>query len=219
MWQILGRGNPCHSLALNGKLGIKLKEIDEFLLKEYESAQKLTYHVDEMRSKLTQFFIALSGVALAAITTLGSKDMSHILLGSPWWVVASVSVLGCSFLGVLFVLIIARLRRTQIEHFHITNNIRQHFLDKSDDNENLWKVVGLSHATIPTPTRTSGSYFWVLLIMILSSLLFSIGLFLLSANLATEKGDEYVCALFVFGLSMFSLDWVYMRTAAFRKEG
>ncbi|ELP1878713.1 hypothetical protein [Vibrio vulnificus] len=196
-----------------------MKEIDEFLLKEYESAQKLTYHVDEMRSKLTQFFIALSGVALATITTVGSKDMSHILLGSPWWVVASVSVLGCAFLGVLFVLIIARLRRTQIEHFHITNNIRQHFLNKSDDNENLWKVVGLSHVTIPTPTRTSGSYFWVLLIMILSSLLFSIGLFLLSANLATEKGDEYVCALFVFGLSMFSLDWLYMRTATFRKEG
>ncbi|EJD0683139.1 hypothetical protein NFO77_003023 [Vibrio parahaemolyticus] len=196
-----------------------MKEIDEFLLKEYESAQKLTYHVDEMRSKLTQFFIALSGVALATITTVGSKDMSHILLGSPWWVVASVSVLGCAFLGVLFVLIIARLRRTQIEHFHITNNIRQHFLDKSDDNENLWKVVGLSHVTIPTPTRTSGSYFWVLLIMILSSLLFSIGLFLLSANLVTEKGDEYVCALFVFGLSMFSLDWLYMTTATFRKEG
>lgn len=207
------------ALALNGKLGIKLKEIDEFLFKEYESAQKLTYHVDEMRSKLTQFFIALSGVALAAITTLASKEMSHILLGSPWWVVASASVLGCAFLGVLFVLIIARLRRTQIEHFHITNNIRQHFLDKSDEKEKLWKVVGLSHATIPTPTRTSGSYFWVLLIMILSSLLFSIGLFLLSANLATEKGDEYVCALVVFGLSMFSLDWVYMRTATFKKEG
>ncbi|WP_152626969.1 hypothetical protein [Photobacterium angustum] len=196
-----------------------MKEIDEFLLKEYESAQKLTYHVDEMRSKLTQFFIALSGVTLAAITTFASKDMSHILLGSPWYIVASVSVLGCALLGVLFVLIIARLRLTQLEHFHITNNIRQHFLDKSDDKENLWKVVGLSQETIPTTTRSSGSYFWVLLIMILSSLLFSVGLFLLSANLATEKGDEYKCALSVFVASMIILDQIYMRTATFIKEG
>ncbi|MEV3818084.1 hypothetical protein RI537_18460 [Aeromonas salmonicida] len=168
-----------------------------------------------MRSKLTQFFIALSGVALATITTLASKDMSHILLGSPWWVVASVSVLGCAFLGVLFVLIIARLRRTQIEHFHITNNIRQYFLNKSDDKENLWKVVGISHETIPKPTRTSGSYFWVLLIMVLSSFLFSVGLFLLSANLTTTKGGEYQCAVFVFAISIFILD-VYENCGLFK---
>lgn len=197
---------------------ISLDEIDEFILKEYESAQKLTYHVDEMRSKLTQFFIALSGVAFAATSALLNKDIASLLFGVPWWVVASFIIFLCAVLGSLFVLIIAKLRRTQIEHFHITNNIRQYFLDKSDNADELWRVVALSHETIPKPTRFSGSYYWVLLIIILTSLFFAIFAYLLSANLATSDSSKYECAVFFFVIAGLALDKVYITTATFVKK-
>lgn len=196
-----------------------MTKIEEFLLKEYDSAQKLTYHVDDMRSKLTQFFIALSGVTLAAISTMIKKDIEPLLLGTPWWVVASVTVVGCGLLGVLFVLIIARLRRTQIEHFHITNNIRKYFLEQHEEPDKLWQVVGLSESTIPTPTRSSGSYYWVLLIITLTSLLFSLAGFLLSANLAVTEFGEYECAMTIFIVATIILDQIYMKSANFSPKG
>ncbi|ELI5409500.1 hypothetical protein [Vibrio parahaemolyticus] len=192
-----------------------MDEIDEFILREYESAQKLTYHVDEMRSKLTQFFIALSGVAFAATSSLLNKDIASLLFGVPWWVVASFITFLCAVLGSLFVLIIAKLRRTQIEHFHITNNIRQYFLDKSDNADELWRVVALSHETIPKPTRSSGSYYWVLLIIILTSLFFAIFAYLLSANLTESETGKYLCAGFFLFFTIFVLDRLYIDKATF----
>ncbi|ENP8356002.1 hypothetical protein [Vibrio alginolyticus] len=192
-----------------------MDEIDEFILKEYESAQKLTYHVDEMRSKLTQFFIALSGVAFAATSALLNKDIAPLLFGIPWWMVASFITFGGAVLGSLFVLIIAKLRRTQIEHFHITNNIRQYFLEKSDNADELWRVVALSHETIPKPTRSSGSYYWVLLIIILTSLFFATFAYLLSANLTESETGKYLCAGFLLISTIFVLDRLYIDKATF----
>ncbi|HHC6573314.1 hypothetical protein [Vibrio parahaemolyticus] len=195
-----------------------MNNTDEFLIKEYESAQRLTYHVDDLRSKLTQFFIALSGVALAAISTIATKDIEPILLGMPWRVAASIAVIGCASLGVLFVLIVARLRRTQIEHFHITNSIRQYFLEQHDEPEKLWKVVGLSASTIPSLTRCSGSYYWILLIIILTSFLFSLGVFLLTANLVAVELCGYLFTATIFIMSIFALDKIYMKAAKFEPK-
>ncbi|MEI8598898.1 hypothetical protein P4S64_18855 [Vibrio sp. M60_M31a] len=192
-----------------------MDEIDEFILKEYESAQKLTYHVDEMRSKLTQFFIALSGVAFAAISALLNKDIDPLLFDAPRWMVASFITFGCAVLGSLFVLIIAKLRRTQIEHFHITNNIREYFLEKSDKADELWRVVALSHETIPKPTRSSGSYYWVLLIIILTSLFFAIFAYLLSSNLTESGTGKYLCAGLLLISAILVLDRLYISKATF----
>lgn len=195
-----------------------LETADEFLLKEYESAQKLTCHVDDMRSKLTQFFITLGGVALAAISVLTKKDMDPVLFGAPWWGVASFAVFGCAVLGVLFVLIIAKLRRVQIEHFHITNNIREYFLERHENSDKVLGIVMLSKKTIPKPTRNSGSYYWVLLIIVLTSILFAIATFLLSVNLAEIEPSKYISfalSIIVFAVSIFFLDLLYIKNAVF----
>lgn len=194
---------------------VRKKNMDDFLFKEYDSAQNLTYHVDDMRSKLTQFFIALSSVALATVSVIVKKDIDHDFLGVPWLWVSVVSLLVCGMLGFFFVLIIAKLRRTQIEHFHITNNIREYFLEQSQESEKLKSVVMLSKNTIPKPTRSSGSYYWVLLIIMLTSFLFSFSVFLITSYFSFGKICQCLSVLFGFILFFYMLDQVYMRNAAF----
>lgn len=194
---------------------MRKNNMDDFLFKEYDSAQNLTYHVDDMRSKLTQFFIALSSIALATVSVIVKKDVDHDFLGVPWLWVSVVALLMCVMLGFLFVLIIAKLRRTQIEHFHITNNIREYFLEQSPESEKLKSVVMLSKNTIPKPTRNSGSYYWVLLIIMLTSFLFSSAVFLITSHFSFDKIFQFFSMFFCFIVFVYILDQVYMRNAAF----
>jgi len=145
-----------------------LSKEEVFLLKEYDAAQQLTYHIDGLRSKLTQFFLIFTGFATAALTLLVKGEAKTAVFEKPEGAVALL-VLIAALLGSVFVLIIARLRRTQIEHFRITNNIRSYFIGKNID---LWNVVELSAQTLPNPNRKSGSYFWTLLIILASSYLY-----------------------------------------------
>ena len=112
------------------KLMAQLSKEEKFLLKEYDAAQQLTYHVDELRSKLTQFFLIFTGFATAALTLLVKGEAKTTVFEKPEGAVALL-VLVAALLGSAFVSIIARLRHSQIEHFRITNNIRTYFLGKN----------------------------------------------------------------------------------------
>lgn len=98
-----------------------------FLFKEYESAQQLTFHLDNLRAKLTQFFVTFTGISIAGLTILLKGETTSSYFDHP-----EVSIVVLSFftaiVGSLFVVIIARLRSAQLEHFRIVNNIRELFL-------------------------------------------------------------------------------------------
>jgi hypothetical protein len=117
-----------------------------------------------------------------------------------------------ALLGSTFVLIIARLRRSQIEHFRIANNIRTYFLGK---NYELWNTVELSAKTLPKPNRLSGSYFWVLLIILASSYLYLLTTYI---HLTKVFGFSYfnwayiICGI-VFMLSLYLHDKLYFALA------
>ena len=149
---------------------------DEFLLKEYESATGLTNHIDELRNKLTGFYLTFAGVAVAGVAILIKGETQSTVFERVDGVIAILLFI-VALLGWIVVLGLARLRRVQIEYFGIINGIREHFLNRDYD---LWNIVKVSRQTLPVPNRYSGSYMWLLLVMFTSSslLLFSLYLFL-----------------------------------------
>ena len=153
----------------------QLSREDEFLLKEYDSAVQLTYHVDELRSKFTNLFITIIGAAAAAISLLIEESVTSTLFGN-FEVSAGIFLLCLALIGILVIIVIARLRKVQLEHFRITNNIRKHFLGS---NYSLWNTVELSDKTLPAPTRKSGTYFWTMALIILNSYVTTLGIYLL----------------------------------------
>lgn len=145
--------------------------IRTFLRLEYESARELTFHVDVLRGRLTGLFVTVSGVVATVISLLSRdqrKPLYHAAIG--------VILIALAVLGALIVLIVAKLRSVQLEHFRIMNNIRTYFL-KTD--LEAWNVVELSGATLPGPTHRSGSYFWVLTDMLASLFSLAAGLLIL----------------------------------------
>ena len=186
--------------------------VDEFLLREYESAKELTFHVDDLRAKLTGYFITLFGLAAAGVSLLAgganSTSADRLVKG-----ILAVAFLAVGATGFVIVLIVARLRRVQFEHFRIMNNIREHVLG---DRVDLWNVVELSHETLPQePIRTSGSYFWVATIGTIGGFALGIGLYL-TTFLATQwLGCWPAVALSGGAVIVYWLvaDWRYMRMA------
>jgi hypothetical protein len=90
---------------------------DEYLLEEYKAASQLTLHIDELRNRLTSFFVALAGIAatgLAAANEFGSSRTEFI---------QTIALLGfaiLSIVGTIVVRIVGRLRCVQLEvlHYH-----------------------------------------------------------------------------------------------------
>lgn len=183
---------------------------DTFLLKEYDSAAQLTYHIDELRNKLTGFFLTFSGIASAALGILLRGQATGGAFALPELAVAIMLGL-VSCVGIAITAILARLRRVQIEHFRIINNVRKHFLQ--DDYE-LWNTVQLSQKTLPHPNRKSGTYFWLLLIILVSSSLFTVSIYLiLSKTLGMDSRWAYLFAAIGFMLLAVLLDKLYFALA------
>lgn len=113
---------------------------EKFLLEEYKNAAQLTYHIDELRNRLTSFFLTFVGLAVAGVAILLKGEAEEGLFAKPEGIV-TVFLGIISLIGVAIVCILARLRRVQIEHFCIINNVRQYFLKKDYQ---LWNVVQLS---------------------------------------------------------------------------
>jgi hypothetical protein len=178
-----------------------LSREDEFLLKEYDTAVHLTFHVDEMRSKFTNLFITIVGAAAAGISILIQGNAKNPAFGN-FETVVGVFLLLLAVAGILVIAVIAKLRRVQLENFRITNNVRKHFLGS---NYALWNVVELSEKTLPFPTRTSGTYFWTSVLILLNSYVVALGVYLLFHQL--------VLAVIVILLLFLIQDRLYIRMA------
>ncbi len=152
-----------------------LTKQEQFLLKEYETAVQLTYHIDELRNKVTNFFVSFSGVAAAGVTILIKGDVKNNIFADAEGLIGLLLIL-VALVGVIVVASLGRLRKVQIEHFRIINNVRTYFLAEAYE---LWNVTQLSGKTLPSPTRRSGTYMWLLLVMLLSSYVFALSVYLL----------------------------------------
>ena len=191
-------------------MGNRISRKDTFLLKEYDSAAQLTYHIDELRNKLTGFFLTFAGIASAALGILLRGQASGGIFALPELVVAIMLGL-VSFVGIIITVILARLRRAQIEHFQIINNIRTNFLK---DDFKLWNIVQLSQKTLPCPSRKSGSYFWLLLIIIVSSSLFTASIYLIfSKTFSMDPKWAYICSAIGFVMLVLVQDKIYFLLA------
>jgi hypothetical protein len=165
------------------------KKVEEFLLKEYDTAVELTNHVDNLRSEITRFQITFSGAAIAGILLIFDKESVKNIQDIN--LLLSIFLVITFLFGVLFVAVIARLRRSQLERYRIINKIRTHFLKGQQD---LANVVELSSATLThRPRFSSGSYFWILILFLLNGMLLCLA--------------EY--ALFVLHLK-FNIDSAYL---------
>lgn len=188
----------------------ELSRRDQFILKEYEEASRLTYHIDQLRNSLTGFFLTFGGVAGAALAILVKGEASSGTLYFSEGVIAGLLALVAT-LGAIVIMILARLRSAQIEHFRIINNIRTYFLGSELE---LWNVVELSGATVPKPNRKSGTYFWTLLIIVLSCGFLSVAAYL---ALAEANVSEALCKwgipLVTFLLSALLLERLYFGLA------
>lgn len=175
---------------------------DLYLLEEHRNASQLTYHIDELRNNLTSFFITFSGLAVAGLTFLLKGEVKVVLFDPSLLIVILLSIIG--LIGVAIVAILARLRRAQLEHFRIINNIREHFLNK---NKTLWNIVQLSGKTLPMPdqlsgflNRLSGTYLWLLLIIIVDASLFAAAIYLLTVRAFPLVSPQvgYICSSLTF---------------------
>ena len=188
-------------------------EKDNFLLKEYDAATQLTYHVDELRSKLTGFFMTLGSIVAAAFTYLVKLEVgdNNMVKNA---VLINILVLLSSIIGTIVILIVAKLRSAQLEHFRIVNNIREYFLN---NDKNLWNIVELSLQTLPKPNRHSGTYFWVLLILIITSYYYSLAIYIFVfrvINITIKKNYlGYLLTILTFIISLFIHDNIYIKLA------
>jgi len=185
---------------------------EQFLLKEYETSAQLTYHIDTLRSRITSFFLSLGGVAAAGLTILLRGEAEESGFTIPEGVVAFL-LLVAALIGTIVVGIIGRLRRVQIEHFRIMNNVRKYFL-KND--YKLWDIVQLSDLTLPIPNHKSGSYLWTLVIILVSSYFFafSVYLFIFKVLVLVSAAIAQLITFITFVLFFVILDLFYFRFAS-----
>jgi hypothetical protein len=113
-------------------------------------------------------------------------------------------------IGWIVVLGLARLRRVQIEYFGIINNIREHFLGLDYD---LWNRVQVSRRTLPKPNRRSGTYMWLLLVILSSSSLMLFAVYLLTVKVYALLTPVYggVVATLAFLIYCIIQDTSYFR--------
>jgi hypothetical protein len=165
---------------------------EQFLMEEYKTAVQVTYHIDELRNRLTNFFLTFAGLAVAGLATLLRGEAANASFGQPEGVVAILLML-VALIGVVIVCILARLRKVQIEYFRIINSIREHFLQTD---YHLWNVVQLSAKTLPRPNRKSGTYFWLLIIMLASSSMLAAAVYIFVVHAFKVVSPEWGYVIF-----------------------
>jgi hypothetical protein len=151
-----------------------MKDKNDFLIEEYNAAVKLTYHIDELRNKLTSFFLIFAGLSSTMISLfLEGKILNNEIdqFNSLSFILFFISII-----GLIIILILGKLRRVQFEHFNIINNIREYFLHEMPDYKS---ITILNKDTLPVESYTSGSYLWTLIISLTSSLILASSIYFL----------------------------------------
>jgi len=145
---------------------------EKYLIEEYNSAVQLTFHIDSLRNKLTSFYMSFAGLAIAGLLFMLEKK-SIIIDSNVSSKLIAFLLLIISLMGHIFVCVLAKIRKVQLEHFRIINNIRSYFVK---DDINLKNVIQLSSDTLPKVTFTSGTYFWLLIILVLNSVIIAVSI-------------------------------------------
>jgi hypothetical protein len=181
---------------------------DEFIIEEYKTAVKLTYHIDELRNKLTTFFLTMTGIGAAGLAIFFKGEARTDIFNS----IMNISLLVVVIVGFLIVMVLARLRRVQIEHFGIIDNIREYFFNRD---YHLWNVIQLSQKTKPSPNRGSGTYLWLLVIIMVNSSVFALSIYIFSAraNNCIGVNYKYLVSFASFCLLVYVQDWIYFKLA------
>ena len=149
-----------------------------YLLQEYDSAIKLTFHIDELRNKLTSVFLSLTTIFGGLLALLLENNVLNKEIDE--YKSLSIIMIFISVVGLIMVCILAKLRKVQFEHFNIINNIRHYFLGEINDYKS---ITLLSHKTLPNENILSGSYLWTSIIMLGSSIIFAFGVYFLNDEL------------------------------------
>ncbi|MCK4923112.1 MAG: hypothetical protein KAS71_18820 [Bacteroidales bacterium] len=178
----------------------KLSDKISFLLEEYKSAVELTFHIDTLRNKLTSFFISISGIGITGLLLLLKKKNIESDL-SDLNEIVSILMFLVTIIGHLFICVLAKIRRVQLEHFGIINNIRKYFYEDSFD---FWNASQLSIKTLPKPVFFSGTYFWLLIIQILNVAILFLGIILIQDNLSNMLSCKGCITLTITALLSFS---------------
>jgi hypothetical protein len=190
-----------------------LSERDQYLLEEYKYSGQLTHHMDEIRMRLTGFFLTFNGLAIAGLLVLLKGETDVGIFKRPQDLIA-ILLLVIALLGVPVIGILASLRRVQIQRYRIMNNIRKNFLGTQD--LTLWNVVELSEQSLPSPSRRSGNYYWLLLIMLMSSsvLAFSVYMFTVVVFSIISPLLGYLAILLAFVVALVAEDRFYFSKAS-----
>ena len=171
----------------------------------------MTFHADELRDKLSTFFLAFAGAAVTVVGLLLKGEFSEEVFGDKR-LTAGLFLIGVSCIGILILCIHARLRRVQLENFSIISRIRVYCLQ---DNLTLWNAIRLSPKTLPRIRlrNWSGSELWALTI-----LLPAVGLFVGGIDLLLrwwgKVGWWHVFPVFLAAIVTWGLWLLYARFAA-----
>ena len=104
-----------------------LKREEEFLLKAYEIAAKQMEHEDTLRNNLLKFVLALFGAVFSAIYYLFVKNnFCQVEYKIP--IFLFLFIIFFIILGII--IIIAKIRKRQLESMKISDNIRNVILGK-----------------------------------------------------------------------------------------
>lgn len=181
---------------------------EQVLLKDYDSAVQLTYHVDGLRDRVTVFFVTVAGIAATGLTVVLKDSKASALALN----LSAALFLLVAALAAVVVALLAKLRSTQLEHFRIQSKIRAYFYGSD---VTLWNAAELSPQTVPRPTRRSGTYMWLAAILLVAAFSAGLGTYLLVrvANHWTSNGLAWAVAA-ASGLAWtLLLDFGYFRLA------
>ncbi|WP_298896453.1 hypothetical protein [uncultured Psychroserpens sp.] len=165
---------------------------DSYLIQEYESAVKLTFHIDELRNKLSSIFLSLTTIFGGIVALLFENKILNNDIDQ--YKSLSLIMIFISVIGFIMICILGRLRKVQFEHFNIINNIRGYFIGNDDK---LKEVVILNNNTLPKETLYSGSYLWSAIIMIGSSIIFAFAMHLNNFTDSQASDPNYMIGWFI----------------------
>jgi hypothetical protein len=185
---------------------------EQVLLKDYDSAVQLTYHVDGLRDRVTVFFVTVAGIAATGLTVVLKDSKASTLALN----LSAALFLLVAALAAVVVLLLAKLRSAQLEHFRIQSNIRAYFYGSD---VKLWKAAELSPSTVPKPTHRSGTYMWLAAILLVAAFSAALGAYLLVrvANHWMSNGLAWVVAAASGLVWTLLLDFSYFRLAKARE--
>lgn len=158
-----------------------MKDIKTFVIEEYKTAVQLTYHIDQLRNNITSFFLIFAGVLTALMLAVFEKKVDSTFFDIDKTIYLVCYFIG--FVGIIIVLILARLRYVQLEHFRIINNIRKYQtepVNDLDNNDRIKEALTLGNQTLPVADFFTGTYYWLCLVILTGAVIVGLGTYYLT---------------------------------------